>query len=122
MALGADEPTMLANIAAAEQKYQAWFESTDDIDLSANKFNLGQNYPNPFHLSTTISYQLPGDGFVSLKVYNAFGKEVATLVDSKQEGGSHSINFNAKDLASSMYYYTLRCNGQVQSNKMFLVK
>jgi len=122
MALGTDEATMLANINAAEDKYQAWFESTDDIDLSANKFNLRQNYPNPFNLSTTITYQLPGEGFVSLKIYNSIGKEVATLVNSNQTQGSHTIEFNAEDLTSGMYYCTLRCNGQVQSNKMFLVR
>jgi hypothetical protein len=122
MALGADEITMLANIAAAEQKYQDIFVSVGEIGLPANKFSLGQNYPNPFNQSTTISYQLPGDGFVSLKVYNALGNEVATLVDSKQAVGSHSFDYNSTDLASGVYYYTLRFNDQVTSNKMFVIK
>ncbi len=74
--------------------------SIDDNDLSVNKFNLGQNYPNPFNNSTTIKYQLPEDGFVSLKVYNTLGKEVVTLVSSDQTKGSHSIEFNADGLTS----------------------
>jgi hypothetical protein len=122
MALGADEATMLTSIAAAIDKYEALFVSVEDIDLSVNKFNLGQNYPNPFNQSTTISYQVPENGFVSLKIYNTVGKEVATLVSSNQTLGSHTIEFNAEGLTSGMYYCTLRCNGQVQSNKMFLVK
>jgi hypothetical protein len=122
MALGADESTMLTRIAAAIDKYEALFVSVKDIDLSVNKFNLGQNYPNPFNQSTTISYQVPDNGFVSLKIYNTVGKEVATLVNSNQTQGSHTIEFNAEDLTSGMYYCTLRCNGQVQSNKMFLVR
>jgi hypothetical protein len=122
MALGADEQTMLSNIAAANEKYLALFTGVADIDLPGKKFDLGQNFPNPFNQSTTINYQLKDNGFVSLKVYNTVGKEVATLVSSDQKQGAHAIEFNAVDLTSGMYYYTLRCNGQVQSNKMFVVK
>jgi hypothetical protein len=122
MALGADEITMLANISAAEQKYHDLFVSVGEIGLPVNEFNLRQNYPNPFNHSTTISYQLPGDGFVSLKIYNSIGKEVATLVDSKQIKGSHTFDYNSKDLTSGVYYYTLRFNDQVQSKKMFVIR
>jgi len=122
MALGADEQTMLSGISAAVQKYQSWFNAVEDIGLPVNEIKLVQNYPNPFDHSTTISYQLPGDGFVSLKIFNTIGKEVATLVDSKQKGGLHKFVFDAKDLAGGVYYCTLRFNDQVKSNKMFLVK
>jgi hypothetical protein len=122
MAIGADEPTMLANIDEAVDKYVLLFTSVEDNNLSANKFGLGQNYPNPFSQSSLISYQLPDDGFVSLKIYNSLGKEVAILVNSNQTQGSHTIEFSAENLTSGMYYYTLRCNGQVQTHKMFVVR
>jgi hypothetical protein len=121
-ALGADEATLLANIAAAEEKYESVFVSVQNIDPSANAFYLGQNSPNPFNQSTTISYKLPEDGFVSLRVYNAVGNEVAVLVNSDQTRGSHTVQFNANGLPGGMYYYTLRFNDQVRSNKMSLVK
>jgi hypothetical protein len=122
MALAADEQAMLSNISAAEEKYEALFTSVEDVERPVNGFNLGQNYPNPFEQSTTISYQLPGDGSVSLKIYNALGDEVATLVNSKQSAGSHTFSFNAEDLPSGMYFCTLRYNDQVKTNKIFLVK
>jgi len=121
MALGTNEQTMLANIAAAEQRYYV-ITSVEDAKPAANEFNLGQNIPNPFRNSTTISYQVPDDGFVSLKVYNVIGSEVATLVDSKQTRGSHTVDFITNDLTSGVYYYTLRYNNQVRTNKMFVIK
>jgi hypothetical protein len=121
-ALGANEQAMLANIAAAEAKYQGLITSVDPIESSVDGFSLGQNHPNPFKQSTTISYQVPDDGFVSLKVYNVVGSEVATLVNSNQTRGSHTIQFNANDLNSGVYYYTLRYNDQVKSSKMLLIK
>jgi hypothetical protein len=122
MALGPDEETMLTNIAAAEDKYASVFVSIQNIDPSANGFYLGQNSPNPVNQSTTISYNLPEDGFVNLKVYNSVGSEVASLVSSNQTRGSHTVQFNANGLPSGMYYYTLRVNDQVRSNKMTVIK
>lgn len=122
LALGTDEQTMLANIAAAEQKYEEWFISVEDIDASAGEFYLRQNWPNPFNHSTTISYQLPGNGFVSVKIYDAIGNELASLVNSEQTGGEHIVHYDATDLTSGVYYCTLRFNGQVRSNMMFLLK
>ena len=122
MAVGADEQTMLSNIDAATEKYEDLFTSVGDVKLPGKGFNLGQNYPNPFNQSTTISYQLPDEGFVSLKVYNTLGDEVATLVNAKQTAGFHTIQYNAENLASGLYYYTLRFNDNLQSNKKFLVR
>jgi hypothetical protein len=122
LALGANEQTMLTNITLAEEKYEGLVTSVENIKPSVNTFALGQNYPNPFKNSTTISYQLPDDGFVSLKIYNVIGNEVATLVNSNQTRGSHTIHYDGNDLTSGMYYYTLRYNDQVKSNKMFLNK
>ena len=122
MALGADELIMLSNISAAVEKYDAWFASVEDNKLSANEFELDQNYPNPVYNSTTISYKLPGDGFVSLKIYDAIGNEIATLVNAKQTSGSYTVEYKAEDLTSGLYFYTLRFNDQVKSNKLFLIK
>jgi len=120
--LGADEATMLANITAAVQKFQALIVSVPTIGHSGNELNLGQNSPNPFNSSTSISYQLPDAGFVSLKVYNALGNEVAALVNSNQSRGNHTIQYNSNELPAGVYYYTLRYNDQVRTNKMFLIK
>jgi len=122
MALGANEQTMLSNIAEAEQKYAAWFAAVGDIKPSGNIFSLGQNYPNPVNSSTTITYQLPDDGFVSLKVYDATGNEVASLVNTEQTPGSYAIEYNAENLAGGMYFYTLRFNEQLKSNKLFVIR
>lgn len=122
LAIGADEQTMLTNISSAVVKYQSMITSVDDKVLAANKFQLGQNQPNPFTQSTSISYQLPADGFVSLKVYNVIGNEVAELVSSNQTKGSYTVPFTATGLTTGMYYYTLRFGDKVQSNKMLLVK
>lgn len=122
IAVGADEQTMLANIAAAADKYESWFGAIGDLDGSSTASRLDQNCPNPFSQTTKIGYQLNDNGFVSLKVYNSIGKEVAVLVDADQTQGYHISEFNAGNLPVGMYYYTLRCNGQVQTHKMFVVK
>jgi hypothetical protein len=122
MALGADEATMLANIAAAEQKYINWFAGVDDNGPAAGALRLGQNYPNPFEGSTTISYQLPEDGFVSLKVYNSIGQEVAALVNSEMPAGNHTAEFISEDLEPGIYFCRLSFGGEMQTLKMSLVR
>ncbi|MCX6246723.1 MAG: T9SS type A sorting domain-containing protein [Bacteroidetes bacterium] len=122
MALGADEQTMLSNISEAELKYQSVIASVSNLVPPAAEFSLGQNYPNPFKNSTSIRYTLPGDGFVSLKIYNVIGNEVATLVSSNQTRGSHMVQYGVQDLPTGVYYYTLRYNDEVRSSKMFVNK
>jgi hypothetical protein len=80
------------------------------------------NYPNPFNPTTTINYQLPADGMVTLKIYDILGKEVATLVNDNRQAGSYNVVFDASRLTSGMYIYTIRANGYVQSKKMILMK
>ncbi|MCU7500012.1 MAG: T9SS type A sorting domain-containing protein [Ignavibacteria bacterium] len=87
-----------------------------------NVYALDQNYPNPFNPSTTIRYQLPESGIVTLKVLNILGQEVATLVNTFQTPGMHSVNFNAEKLSSGMYIYTIHFNNKVISKKLMLLK
>jgi len=119
MALGADESAMLANIAAAKLKYEGLITSVKERQPSVNGL---RNYPNPVKSSTKISFELPQDGFVTLKIYDALGNVAATLVNSKQSRGSHTIDFNAKDLSRGVYSYRLVYNDQVKSSKMVIVK
>jgi hypothetical protein len=86
-------------------------------------FTLEQNYPNPFNPSTKIQYNLPENSFVSLKVYNTIGQEVASLVNGVVPAGSHEINFDASKLNSGVYFYTIKSgNNFVQTRKMILMK
>jgi len=82
---------------------------------------LEQNYPNPFNPSTTISYQLPTRGYVTLKVYNLLGQEVATLVNGIEEPGYKSVEFNAGKLASGVYLYRITAGDFIQTRKLLLL-
>ena len=94
-----------------------------EVDIEVpSKFELSQNYPNPFNPGTTISYSLPKAGHVSLKVYNALGQEVVTLVNGIKELGVHKIDFNAAGLNSGIYFYKLEAGDINQVKKMTLIK
>lgn len=85
-------------------------------------FVLNQNYPNPFNPTTTIRYQLPVAGQVSLKIYDLLGREVATLVNEYQPAGTHEVNFLGRDLPSGMYIYRLQGKSINLVKKMMLMK
>jgi hypothetical protein len=85
-------------------------------------YSLQQNYPNPFNPTTTINYSLAKRSNVVLKVFNMLGQEVATLVNSQQAGGSHSIDFDASKLASGLYIYKLEAGDFTMAKKMMLLK
>ncbi len=85
-------------------------------------FALSQNFPNPFNPETKINFQIPTDGFVSLKVFDNSGKEVSTLVNQSMNAGFHTANFNASTLSSGVYFYRLESQGFVKVMKMALVK
>ncbi len=98
---------------------------------AASPFKLEQNFPNPFNPSTTISYNLPSDSRVTLKVYNTLGQQVATLVDNEtQLAGEQTVNFNAVSLPSGVYFYQIQAQDlsgkgetrMLDAKKMILVK
>gem|GEM_PF-6141133 len=85
-------------------------------------FTLHQNYPNPFNPSTSINYNIPSAGHVTLKVYDVLGSKIETLVDDFQEIGNHVVQFDGSSLPSSIYFYTLETQAYRETKKMILVK
>ena len=95
----------------------------DQIDnVVVNDFTLEQNYPNPFNPSTQINYTLAERSNVTIKVYDVLGNEVATLVNTTQEAGAYDVNFDASQLSSGLYIYTLNAGNFTSSKKMMLLK
>jgi hypothetical protein len=85
-------------------------------------FELYQNYPNPFNPTTTIRFQIPTSSFVTLKVFDLLGREVATLVDEVMTPGSYERTFNGERLASGVYLYQLKAGAFVQTKKLLLLR
>ncbi|MGE5399719.1 MAG: YCF48-related protein [Ignavibacteriales bacterium] len=99
---------------------------TVGVETTKEKFpqnySLKQNYPNPFNPSTNIEYFIPEMSYVKLNVYDMLGRLVSILVDEYQNSGNHKINFNASELTSGIYFYSLNTNGFVAIKKMLLIK
>ena len=94
----------------------------DEIETLPNEFVLNQNYPNPFNPSTTISYSIPSSEYVTLKIYDILGSEIALLVNKEQTAGFYNVEFNANNFPSGIYIYTLQFGNNMQSKKMILLK
>lgn len=92
------------------------------ISSTVEEFALGQNYPNPFNPTTKIGFSLPKSEYVSLRVYDILGREVKVLVSQNMTPGEYEVDFEAKNLSSGMYYYSLRAGENVSVKKMVLVK
>lgn len=106
--------------------YKNLFATPTDIEdrnteLPIN-FTLSQNYPNPFNPATTIRFQLPEGGNTTLKIYDILGKEVTTLVNEYKTAGTHQVTFNATQLSSGIYFYTLQSGGNYITKQMMLIK
>lgn len=94
-----------------------------EINLGIPKnFTLEQNYPNPFNPTTRIRFTIPSKDFVTLKVYNTLGEEVAVLVNKEMNAGSYEVNFIASKLSSGVYFYTLNTSNFTKTMKMLLLK
>ena len=129
----AGRPYRLDNAASyADYNYMIdnWMTSTFPTGVkseensvnTAENYRLEQNYPNPFNPATRIAYSIQKPGFVSLKVYDILGREVATLVNGYQQAKNYTINFDAGRLASGIYLYKLKTGDFVQTKKMLLLK
>ena len=95
----------------------------DPVNNTPEKFELKQNYPNPFNPSTSIEFNIPASSFVTLKVYDVLGRQVAVLADEFRQAGSHKISYDAGRLSSGIYYYTLSTDkGFSETKKMVLNK
>ncbi|MBX7045811.1 MAG: T9SS type A sorting domain-containing protein [Ignavibacteria bacterium] len=103
-------------------KYGGSFTGVTPVTTVADNYSLSQNYPNPFNPTTNIKFAIPQSGFVTLKIYNMLGKEVATLVSSNLSAGSYNYDFNASNLASGIYFYKLEAGNFSEVKKMSLVK
>jgi hypothetical protein len=97
-------------------------QTSVEDDFIPVSYKLEQNYPNPFNPTTTVRYQLPKAGHVQIKVYDAIGKEVATLVNEHLESGRYEVRFGENNLPSGMYIYTIKVNDYFASKKMLLIK
>jgi N-acetylneuraminic acid mutarotase len=100
-------------------------KSTTNLEIHNYKFS--QNYPNPFNPSTTIKYQLPEISFVTIKVYDILGREVATLVNEEKPAGSYEVQFNVAqvsrpEIVSGIYFYQLKAGDYSETKKMILLR
>lgn len=91
-------------------------------NIIIDEFNLFQNYPNPFNPITKINYSIPKVSFVSLKVYDLLGKEIANLVNEEKAIGNYEIDFDGSNLSSGVYFYKMRAEGFTETKKFILLK
>ncbi|MBI4548028.1 MAG: T9SS type A sorting domain-containing protein [Ignavibacteriae bacterium] len=94
----------------------------DETHSLPERFELEQNYPNPFNPSTTFNFQLPTESFVTLKVYDVLGREVATLVNEKKDPGVHTVTWNAEKMSSGIYTYRITAGTFTAAKKLILLR
>jgi alpha-amylase len=129
------QPDGRVYVSAPARGYTVWIKKSEYVSFSKTtasdfgayltlpeEFTINSNFPNPFNPSTTISYEIPGDGFVSINIYNSIGQLVQTLQEENLGAGSHSISWDASDRSSGVYICTITWNGEQQSIRMMLIK
>ena len=130
---GNDENVLLIyDSLIANQYYQEFVKRFTDAggsigiqQISSNipaEFSLNQNYPNPFNPTTVITFDIPEDGVVALKVFDVTGREVASLLNKRLSAGSYKITFDGSKLGSGVYFYQLQSGGVIKTKKMILIK
>ncbi len=108
-----------------QMDFNGTFSFSYDVEVEVNSptvYALEQNYPNPFNPSTTINYSIAEAGIVKMAVYNLLGQEVAVLINEFKEAGPHTITFDASELTSGAYFYTIETPQFKQTRKMLLAK
>ncbi len=104
-------------------KYTQSLVSVEEKETSQpTTYLLSQNYPNPFNPATTITFSLPRPGHITLQIFNTLGKEITTLINQKLNAGQHRVIWEAKELASGIYFYRLQSEGKVLTRKMILMR
>jgi gluconolactonase len=120
----ADRKTLY--ITAGSSLYRIRLAPTTGVrghgSLQPRSFNLYANYPNPFNPETTISYQLAANSFVTVKVYDPLGREIAELVNENRAAGAYSVHWDATGFSSGTYFYQLRAEGIDETRKMILLR
>jgi len=99
-----------------------FIKTSQTVESVVNSYEVSRNFPNPFNPSTTIRYQIPEDGMVTLKVYDVLGREVKTLVNDFKTKGRYEVTFDASSLASGLYIYEINSGSFKASKKMTLIK
>ena len=99
------------------------YSNTIEVEVMVTKdYSLSQNYPNPFNPATLISFSIPNDEFVSLRIYDVLGREVAQIINERRSAGTYQVEFNGTALNSGVYYYTLTAGSYTETKKMLMVK
>jgi len=109
-------PGMAGNITATISEVNPLYTSIPD------NFSLSQNYPNPFNPETKINFSIAKAGSTKLTIYNAIGNEITELVNQNLSEGTYSVNFNAMNLSTGVYFYRLQAEGYSEMKKMTLIK
>ena len=93
-----------------------------DVGAIPTVYTLSQNYPNPFNPTTTINYKIPELSFVTLKVYDVLGSEVATIANEEKPAGNYDVEFDGSVLTSGIYFYRIQVGDYTNTKKMILLK
>ena len=112
----------LVNVSIEGDSLGKGSPQSDENNTIPTDFSLEQNYPNPFNPVTQIEYSLVKDGLVTLKIFDVLGKEVATLVNEEKQAGTYTVQFNAGNRSSGIYFYQLNTKDFVGTKKMILLK
>jgi hypothetical protein len=105
--------------------YAGTYQYSEEIEVAVTgifKFELEQNYPNPFNPVTSIQYAVSSRQFVTLKVYDILGNEIATLVNEEKQPGIYEVEFDATDFTSGIYFYQLKAGNYLETRKMVMLK
>ncbi|MFC2085550.1 T9SS type A sorting domain-containing protein, partial [Bacteroidota bacterium] len=114
---------IISDIVLNNQKYGSQIiTNVNGNNLLIEKFDLAVAYPNPFNPSTTIKYSIPKQSFIQLRVFDAIGREVKTLVNKEQSPGNYELEFDGSNLSSGIYFYRLQADNYIETKKMILMK
>jgi len=94
----------------------------ENEDIKPESYYLAQNYPNPFNPTTTIRFEIPKSSYVTIKVYDVLGSEIATLINEEKSAGKYVVEFDGSGLSSGIYFYQLNTGGFIATKKMTLIK